>query len=366
MGPPLEFSWETLNTIVGGGSAIDVQRLHIHSVNEAEAFLEGYGFVWTQAAHRREIEALRTEAVAFIEEILLVDEDGLQIPPEVRQRTDVRHLMIWASEPVQSVRQRWCCAMLRVMHTIAHADSTLNRRFGTQIREQILERFNPHLSLAEEGWVLGRGKRAVPLVGFEVKDAKALHSVVVKLLHKVENVAADIFDRVGVRFVTRERFDALMVVNYLRANNVIMFANVKPSRSRNTLIDMGWLREEAAQLDEAVAQGLMTAQDRLDELRRLVRARPFPVSPPADYNAFSAVDYHAIQFTCRQQIRLRNALAAPGRGRDELRFFFPFEIQILDQESYALSRSGLAAHDVYKKRQLAAVKRRVLGSLLPL
>lgn len=46
------------------------------------------------------------------------------------------------------------------------------------------------------------------------------------------------------------------------------------------------------------------------------------------------------------------------------RFLFPFELQILDQHSYELSRSGLAAHHVYKERQRQRVKERLLGPTL--
>lgn len=45
----------------------------------------------------------------------------------------------------------------------------------------------------------------------------------------------------------------------------------------------------------------------------------------------------------------------------DIRFLFPFELQILDQPSYELSRSGLASHQVYKERQRQRVKERLFG-----
>jgi hypothetical protein len=46
----------------------------------------------------------------------------------------------------------------------------------------------------------------------------------------------------------------------------------------------------------------------------------------------------------------------------EVRFFFPYEVQIMDADAYERSRSGLASHEVYKARQRHAVKRRLWGS----
>jgi len=185
-----------------------------------------------------------------------------------------------------------------------------------------------------------------------------MFSVAMKLLHKVENVAEDIFDRVGVRFITHERLDTLLVVKYLREHNVFMFANIKPSRSRNTLIDIGWLEDLMAGLDGEVEAGSMTEDERMEVLREAVASHAHLAEPSTSLNPYSAASYHAVQFTCRQMIRVPD-----DTGRCEIRFFFPFEVQILDEESYRRSRSGYAAHDLYKQRQRKAVRDRVLGRL---
>jgi len=49
----------------------------------------------------------------------------------------------------------------------------------------------------------------------------------------------------------------------------------------------------------------------------------------------------------------------------ELRFFFPYEVQIVDAESYRTTEAGGPAdHASYKLRQLASVRRRVLADLI--
>jgi uncharacterized protein (TIGR04562 family) len=152
-----------------------------------------------------------------------------------------------------------------------------------------------------------------------------------------------------------------LVVQYLRQKNVVMFANIKPSRSRNTLIDINWLRDEIDRLDRG--EEALERSQRVKRLRESLAVRPFPSSNQPFTNRFSSVDYHSIQFTCRQQIRVRDMLADERQG-GEMRFFFPFEVQVLDAESYQMSRDGLASHEVYKRRQRREVQRRVMGPLI--
>jgi uncharacterized protein (TIGR04562 family) len=353
----LEMPWEMLGSIIGGQSGLDIPALDLRSPEQAEEFLACYGYHWRHSGDRAIMEHCRGEALAFIQEELL-EGTGLQVPPEIAQEEDLRQLLLLASRRPLDVQQRWACALLRVMHTVAHSRSYFNQRYGAQIRQQVLERFEPHLGHNEQGdLVLGHGDTGIVLEGFEVKQAKSLRSVVMKLLHKAENVAADVFDRIGVRIITKERFDALLAVRYLQGHHVLMFANIKPSRSRNTLIQVDWLREEMAMLDQLVEAGRLSPQERLQLLRERVRQQPYPSEARRDWNRHSSIDYHAIQFTCRQMIHAHE-------GKDELRFFFPYEVQIMDQESYRISRSGLASHDEYKKRQRDAVRKRVLGPLL--
>lgn len=376
LGTAADVPWEALKSIVGGRSAIDEPRLHVNSLEGGQILLESYGFDWNRPTHRSELETLRRQALLFLREDILGPDLHLRVPAWLDQETDVRQLMVYASITPREDQQHWACALLRLMHTIVHCHSYFNQRFGDEIREQILARFEPHVRGHGDSLRLGDGALAVPLTQFEVKHVKPWRSVTMKLLHKPENVAADIFDRIGIRFVTKERFDALLVMRYLRSHYVVLFANVKPSRSRNTLIDLDLLRDNQVLLDQLRASGRLTNAQYLEALRDTVRDSPYPEADTRAYNPFSAVNYHSIQFTCRQLIRivepdavvLSGAYPAVGRTdvpSGEVRFFFPYEVQILDQESYDVSRSGLAAHDVYKARQRAMVRRRVLGPLLP-
>lgn len=334
------FPFQTLRAMVGGQSAIDVQRLQVRSLAEGEAFMECYGYRWSDPDERDEIEALRRDALVFIDEVLL--EPGERIPDWVREETDVRALLMAVSGDTPAP---WACGLLRVMHTLAHARSDFTVRFAAQIEDQILGRFEPWLRREASGVWLGD----VPLVRFEARERKALHSLVLKLLHKTENVAADIFDRLGLRFVTRNRLEALLVVRFLRSHNVVMFANVKPSRSKNTLVDLERLETRI----EGKTPDLVALADE-------VESWPYPDASPDPSNPYSSRSYHAIQFTARQRVRVTD------EAGEVFRFFFPFEIQILDEPSFVQSRVGFASHEEYKARQRDAARLRVLGEALGL
>jgi uncharacterized protein (TIGR04562 family) len=383
--PWLDIPWDTMETMIAGKSGIDVPRLHVRNLEDAREFIEGYGYDWENPAHRRELEALRAESIDFIETHLLFDEPHLTLPDAIRQQDDLRRLLLHASAGPSDPKQRWACNVLRVMHTFAHCGSYFQEQYEQQIRVQIGDRFRSHVHTDDSGQLwLGRGPESIPLAGFELRGRKSRTSLAMKLLQKAENVSADVFDWVGVRFITRERFDALMVARYLRVNNVIMFAHVKPGRSRNTLVDTDRVRHEMSELEDMLRAGRIARYEMLGELRRRVRNHPYPRPPVPSYNPYSSVAYHSIQFTCKQQIRIRNPhLHALGRViendnrtslvtrvldrmgvQTEVQFFFPYEVQILDGESWDRSRHGLASHREYKERQRWAVKRRLFGDTI--
>src|SRR6185503_311488 len=106
-----------------------------------------------------------------------------------------------------------------IMHTIAHIDKDLRTQHFADIQKQIFDRFYKFIFRDEHGQLfLGENSSdplRVPLVAFETKPKKARDSIILKLLHKPENVAEDIFDRVGMRYVTKTRLGSLQVIKFL-------------------------------------------------------------------------------------------------------------------------------------------------------
>ncbi len=330
----------SVKTALEGRSFIDAKRIHIHSEQEAEDYLACYGFDLHDPTDLAELQMLRKEAIEFIQDELL--EEGESIPQALIDESDVRQYLLSASGRGQNALMPWSGAILRVLHTLTHSHSYLNDLYHDAIREQIFGRFDGHISRQENACYLGH----IKLVDIEFRSAKSRRSVAMKLLHKAENVAADIFDWIGIRFITEYRADVLDVLAYLREKHIFTYANLKPSRSRNTLIDLEWI-------NQCLNKGMA-----VEDIRQAMQLKDYPSAEKQPmHNQFSGMSYHSVQITYRQRIKI-----AQPNGQ-KLYFFFPFELQMMDRDSYLKTREGMASHREYKKRQKAAVRKRVLPFL---
>lgn len=328
----------SVKSALEGRSFIDTKRIHIHSLFEAGKYLECYGFDVEDASDLEELENLRIEAIELIEEELLKPNE--QIPEILKNQKDVRQYLLIASSRKDIKLAQWSGALLRVIHTLTHSHSYLNDIYHDPIREQIFQSFNGHIIHINGDVYLG----SIKLVEYKFRTAKSRRSVAMKLMHKAENVAADIFDWIGIRFITQYRSDVIDVLAYLREHHIVTYANIKPSRSRNTLINMDWL-------NSCLNKGMS-----VENIKLAMQTTEFPTenSHITEHNQFSEVSYHSVQITCRHRIKI-----AQENGKT-LCFYFPFEIQMMDQDSYVKTREGLASHSEYKNRQREAVRKRVL------
>jgi uncharacterized protein (TIGR04562 family) len=397
-----EFRWEVLDIIIGGKSSIDSnQGFQISTLEEADRFIRSYGYDLENPIERAEAFGNYQESINFIRRYFLQPDnpDGLrlEIPRRIIELSDLRELFLLASlhapgqmhDTTGLLLRTWACSILKVMHTIAHIDQDLRTNYFADIQKQILDRFYRVIHRDENGG-LYLGEKAddplrVDLVAFESKPKKSRDSTLLKLLHKPENVAEDIFDRVGLRFVTHTRLGALQVVKFLKDRMIVMPPNIKPSRSRNTLIDIDDFRNQMTDCLSQVERG------ELDEeglKRELEMAAHSPASNPM--NPHSSEFYRAIQFTCRQLVKLINPIHQDVRDlkqlaktgslgeagqkiaeridmkyiQKEIHFFYPFEVQVMDRFSFEENEKGRSAHSEYKKAQLHTALRRVMGSLV--
>ena len=396
-----DFDWEILDVIVGGRSAIDSgSGLRVRTPEEAQRFIECYGYEDENPIERAELFGNFQEAMSFVRRFFLAPDNpnglNLEIPRKISELTDVGPLLLMASPqtsgPSQTLTSLWACAIIKLMHTISHIDKDLRSNYFTDIQKQILDRFYKFISTDENGQLfLGKEARdldRIDLVAFETKPKKSRDSVILKLLHKPENVAEDIFDRVGIRFVTKNRYDALRVVKFLKDRWVIMSANIKPSRSRNTLVNTEAFKAEVEKLLKQVDDGTLAAEE-LDK-RLIDFCETSRAEATNKENPHTSSEYHAVQFTGRQLVKIINPLyddlkaikgsmkgtTMPGdmarlieridlrNIQKEIRFFYPFEVQALDEASSKEALAGLSSHANYKKSQIQAAMRRVMGELM--
>lgn len=397
-----KFNWPQMDVMIGGRSSIDLAEMRIASDEEAYQFVRAYGYDPDEPQDAHTIHTTIVESLAFIEKYLVSErewERGTRPPNEVLDCTDVRKLIVWASgtDPQDRWRRAWSCAVLRVMHTIAHLEGVNKQIRVEDARTQIFGRFHAALFRDEERrlW-LGNDDTRVELEKVEWKENKTRASILLKLLHKRDNVAETIFDFLGLRIVTKRVCDVMMVVKNLMKYNLVVFPNCFPSRARNNLIEIERFRSQVETLREMLHADSIKPEEFDDMVARLT---PAGKAYGEHVNPHSSNDYKSVQLTGRQLIkvpnyqfewlsRLRNALTSgelketASKEVRELLYlveqwhsvtdtkaqsaFFPFEVQIMDHDSYLASVDGDAAHSRYKQNQIRTARKRVLGRVLEL
>ena len=251
-----KFNWETFDIIIGGKSSIDAKNYlsSFTQKSDAEKFLEGYGFDINDPVQAAELFGNFQEAIQFIKRYFLKEgnEEGLdvRIPTVFYSVTDISDLFLIATKKSDILEDKessiWAGIILKVMHTILHTDKDLRYRYFTTIQTQIFDRFYRFIHRdSEELYIESDDKSLrIPLLEFETKSKKSRESIIIKLLHKKENVAEELFDRIGIRLVTKNKVDVLRVIDFLVQNYLIIANNIKPSRSQNSLFDLDILKTE--------------------------------------------------------------------------------------------------------------------------
>ena len=394
------FDWESFDVITGGRSALDSKFFLGPSVTSetVENFLYGYGLDRNDPVGRAELFGNFQEAVQFIKRYFLKegDEDGLDIkvPNSIMMITDISDLFLMATRNNNAFSKEenlWAEVVLKVMHTILHVDKDLRSNYFNAIQTQIFDRFYKYLYREEDDLYLSLSKSStgrIKLVDFETKSKKSRDSVIIKLLHKAENVAEELFDRIGVRLVTETKFDTLRAIKFLMENYIVIPHNIKPSRSLNSLVDLKKFKDPYGAFIKDAIRNNKSEEEFIKQVQEIVFESAIEMSNE-ERNIYSSRKYQSIQFTCRQLIKYRNPfmeefsdlrqaakddrdnpLAAKILNMDyslvarDIKFFYPYELQIVDEESHKINTEGEASHAEYKKLQIKAAMKRVFGSLI--
>ncbi len=395
------FDWEIFDVVVGGKSALDTKNFlgPMSSIDQVNQFLRGYGYDPQDNVAQSELFGNFQEALQFIKRYFLKEgnPDGLdiKIPNSLLMISDISQVFLMATDDniVKKEDKLWAEAVLKVMHTIMHVDKDLRSNYFNIVQTQIFDRFYKYVFRSDDNklFIGVKGTEdVVPLVDFETKSKKTRESVIIKLLHKAENVAEELFDRVGVRFITHSRFDTLRLIRFILEKNIVIPHNNKPSRTINTMIDMLKFKEaHQGILKMAIRNNL--SEDRF--LAAMERAAVESQKEPSesDHNKHTSKAYQSIQFTCRQLIEYKNPflqefndlrkfaktckpeeneLARKVLNMDislvarDIRFFYPYEIQVVDHEAFKANSQGEASHVEYKRHQVRSAMRRVFKALI--
>jgi hypothetical protein len=314
---------EVLRLILKGGSVIDWRRLHFRDASEVDRFLHLHLFDLEDPRDEARLRAVLAQAVEYLRTAY-----GYRVAAAVAAPEDLRTLFLLASGVAEPSRyRRIACVVLKVMHVVHHVEAR-ELLFRTPMRE---------LDLADrvERRVMAVARRLAeagrPVVEFQ-GNRKSRDSLVTKLLVKKESVAAQVFDRVRYRILTRSAADVAPVLRQLW-QELFPFNYVVPGQSENSLVPVG-------KADPARS-------------RRI--------------NPFSEATYRALHFVVDLPVRIDDILppAPPPAGEDLGRIVFAMvEFQVMDEETSRRNEQGAANHGRYKKRQAVSALRRLSRGLV--
>ena len=395
------FNWEALDIVCSGKSSLDATNYLAGLADRSQVsnFLVGYGFNIDDPVESAELFGIFQEALQFIKRYFLKEgnPEGLdmRVPNYLYSITNISELFLAATGmsavKLKNDEQLWAGVVLKVMHTLLHTDKDLRYRYFSTIQQQIFDRFYKFIHRDEENRLFLRNDSgtSIPLYDFQTKAKKTRDSIVIKLLHKQENVAEELFDRIGIRIITHNKLDALRVIKFLQRNHIIIINNIKPSRSQNSLVSLKTLRTRIFSLYKESIRTEMPENVFYQRLNELIEECS-PLSKHHD-NRHTSDEYRAIHFTGRQLIKYRNPFMASFNEvrkqamndrnnplsqsllqldtspiSQDVRFFYPFEVQLTDYESHIKNTQGEASHAEYKKAQLKSAMKRIFRPIIDL
>jgi len=329
---------DAMRITLGGGSVIDWQRLNFND-SDIESFLRVHEFNPNDPEDQERMNAIRNEAIDYLRRNF-----GFPVPTSV-QNASAFELFRLASGR-RGHRQVCACTVLKAIHIIHHLQG---RELLMILPLSDAEVF--HLVEQKVYGLVGEMMAAgLPVVEF-LGGRKNRDSLYTKLLSKRETIAAQIYDKLRFRIVTRTHDDLFPVCNFLM-RRLFPFNFVIPGESKNTLIDF---------------RNYCLTYPNLEALRKQAQGAIDDAPSSLIDNKFSAKDYRVIHFVVDLPLRVpdNDLLRAPIHARQLGKVIFALtEFQVVDQITDEANEIGEASHSKYKDRQRRAVMER-LGILPP-
>jgi uncharacterized protein (TIGR04552 family) len=321
---------ESIRLILRGDSVIDWRKLDFDE-GQAREFLLANELDPADQADRGRMEHVKGEAIAYLRR-----QFDYPIPRPVETAT-VPELMLLASGTGH--RAMCACTILKCMHIIHHLDGRELLFLLPMSDQEVFHIVEEKVYRVIGGMLAGN----FPIVEF-VGGRKNKDSLITKLLSKQETIAAQIFDKLRFRVVTRTREDIFPILQYL-TKHLFPFNYVVPGQSINSVFNFRSYVEKSS----------------LKPLMASLQSHPDDDYTPSD-NQFSAEEYRIIHLVVDMPVRIPKRIldrAPPGAAPLGNVIFVICEFQVVDRDTETHNELGEASHARYKERQKKAVMRRL-------
>ena len=322
---------ESVRLVLRGDSVIDWHRLNLSTDAEVDELLRAQEFHPDEPADRARMASIKNEAVSYLRRHF-----EYPIPKPVEQAS-IEELILLASGAGH--RQMCACTILKCMHIIHHLEGR-ELLFMLPFSDQEVFHNVEEKIYRVIGSMLAHGFPITEFIG----GRKNKDSLYTKLLSKQETVAAQIYDKLRFRIVTRSADDIFPVIQFL-TKRLFPFNYVIPGQSINSIFHF----RNYCHANPHLAPMLPEMQAGQDDETTL------------GDNRFSAASYRVIHFVVDMPVRLPRKLLerAPSSAWPLGPIIFVVcEFQVIDRDTEAANEQGEASHAKYKERQKRAVMRR--------
>ncbi len=325
---------EAVRLLLRGDSIIDWHRLNFSDEGQAHEFLACNELYLSESGDQTRVDRLKADAIEYLRR-------HFEFPiPKAIERMGPIELMMTASG--RGHKQLCACTILKCMHIIHHLEGR-ELLFMLPLSDQEVFHLVEEKVYRVVGGMLAAGMPITEFVG----GRKNKFSLYTKLLSKDKNIAAQIYDKLRFRIVTRDRNDIFPVLHYL-TRHLFAWNYTVPRESTNTIFHLKSYCSANPDLSRLIADPNLNGVEE-DALT------------PSN-NTFSDSSFHVIHFVVDLPLRVPQAVldAAPGTASALGPVIFALtEFQVVDRQTEAANELGEASHDKYKERQRTAVMRRL-------
>lgn len=321
-----------MRLILRGGSVLDWHRLNLETVEQARKFIRNHDLHLDQPTDLNFVNHIRKEAIEYLRRHFQF------AVPQPLEKIPLEELLMAASG--RGHRQVAACTVLKTMQIIHHLAGR-ELLFRLPVSDRDLFHLVEEKVYRVVGTMLSEGFPITEFIG----GRKNLDSTYTKLLSKRSATAAQLYDKLRFRIVTRNRDHLLPVLLYL-TEQLFPFTYIVPGESTNTIFHF-----------RNYCEGIGHFRKMIDRFQEQVDDELTPTD-----NRFSASTYRVIHFVTDVPIRVPPHLAELAPAGSEVLgpvVYMLCEFQLLDAETEAANESGDASHEAYKRRQKEAVFRRL-------